>query len=214
MIQQIDKDGNVIREWNCSVSDIAREIGCNRSVLQLALSGKRPYCKGYKWKSATDVATDDATPPIEDATTDILDATDATTEIRSLPPKRMKEPTLDDIDEDDPNEPQWESFPYWSADKAKFKSKERDYLEWTWSQIEKIPIKERGKREKEKGYPFFPLDKEAFYWCLSTHFKTGHNYGHEPASTIKRACELELFDCYLDKELWQFKQKFNKSKES
>ena len=211
MIQQIDKNGNVIKEWDCSVSDIAREMGCNRSVLQLALSGKRPYCKGYIWRSATAVATDDATPSIEDATTDNLDATDATIETRSLPAKRMVEMTMKDIEGDEPDEHQrirWnESY---------LTEKETEYLDWTWEQIERIPVEERERREKDRGYAFFPLDRRAFEWLLSNHFEknninsVGFYSSSQPAKTIKRACELELFNCYMDRELQEFTQRFKK----
>ena len=47
------KDGKVIEEWCCSISDIGRKTGISGSTIASVLNENRPYAKsagGFVWK--------------------------------------------------------------------------------------------------------------------------------------------------------------------
>ena len=47
------KDGKIIKEWDCTVSDIGRKTGISGSTIASVLNENRPYAKsagGFVWK--------------------------------------------------------------------------------------------------------------------------------------------------------------------
>lgn len=55
-IMQYDKEGNIIKIWNCYAAQIQKETGiCSRNILY-CLNHKQKTCKGYVWRYANDIS--------------------------------------------------------------------------------------------------------------------------------------------------------------
>ena len=55
MIRQLDSDGNIIKEYDCSIREIARQTGISYAAISYAVNGTRKTAGGFAFQKLEDV---------------------------------------------------------------------------------------------------------------------------------------------------------------
>lgn len=190
MIQQFDKDNNLIKEWECSVRQISNELGIDRSLLSKAINGIKPSAGGYLWKEVS-TPTGSVRPKVS------TPKCSGEIEVRTLPKSRLSldwflDPNTDYKDE-----------PIRNAYMEDISEKEREYIDYTFKIVSSTPKERRSGSDRVYDSP------EEVEGQIASHLEGGYHYGMEPCNTIKRACELLLLDYFLDDKLPIFREQFS-----
>ena len=196
IIRQIDAETQVtIRDWDCSIREIARELNLHQSNITNVISGKRKTVGGFIFQKISDIS---------DINSDInSDISVTTSDITSVPVRKIPL-TIKDIDKDDPSE-----IVRTNDNVSEISDREQKYVDWVWDCFQNLDEKQKLINPDTKRPYLLYSNRDYCESEICTHLEGGYHYKCEPAQTIKRACELVLFDLFLDDELKDFKSDFS-----